>query len=81
MDIINNAFWIIQKRSRCFNTSPTSIRDIVISFWTFQTVISPKRKDVVRWRILVKVHEEHVTHYLQVSQEKFQCTFLFSLHN
>jgi len=83
MDIVNNAFWITQKRSRCFNTLLASIRDIVIQFWTSQTMISLNRKDVVRWCIFVKVHEEHATNYLQVSQVKFQCivTFFFSLHN
>jgi hypothetical protein len=30
MDIVNNAFWITQKTSRCFNTLLASIRDIVI---------------------------------------------------
>jgi hypothetical protein len=32
MDIVNNAFWITQKRLRHSNTLPTSIRNIMIQF-------------------------------------------------
>lgn len=83
MDIVNNAFWITQKRSRCFNTLFAPIKNIVIQFWTSQTMISLNWKDVVRWCIFGNVHEEHVAHNLQVSQVKFQCTvtFFVSLHN
>jgi hypothetical protein len=64
MDTISNAFWITQKRLKCFNILLTSIKDLMIQFWTFQIVIFPNRKNVVRWRISIKVHEKHVAHYL-----------------
>lgn len=71
MDIVNNAFWITQNRSRCCNILPTSIKNLVIQLWTSQTTISPNWKDVVRWHISIKVHEEHAAHYLKASQVRF----------
>jgi len=66
MDTVNNAFWITQKRSRHFHTLPTSIRDLVIQFWTSQIMISPNWKDVVRRHIFIKVHEKHAAHYYKL---------------
>jgi hypothetical protein len=44
------------------------MKNLVMQFWSKQMTIFPNQKDVVRRRIVNKVHEEHVVHYLQVSQ-------------
>jgi hypothetical protein len=61
-------FWVIHKRKKQFDALPQSMKDIVIQFWTTQTIIFPNPKDVVKRWISIKVDEEHVPHYLQVSQ-------------
>jgi hypothetical protein len=45
---IERFFWVIQKKQRQFDALPQSIRNIVIQFWTTQTIIFPNRKDVVK---------------------------------
>jgi hypothetical protein len=53
---------------------PQSIRNIVIQFWTTQTIIFPNRKDVVKWQIFIKVNKEHV------ASNSYAILFIFLYH-
>lgn len=66
-----DAFWLNKKnRNHGIGLCKAIVQQIVF-FWTLGTTISPNAKDVIRKRIGVKKYEEHVTHYLQISQVHF----------
>ncbi len=54
LDIANNVFWVSQERGRQFDSLPQAMRNMVVQFWTSQTIIFPNRKDVVKCYIGVK---------------------------
>jgi hypothetical protein len=57
------------------------MRDLVVQFWTNQNTISPNQKDVVKHYIGVKLYEEHVAHYLRVSQVNSMTIGTFLIHS
>ena len=51
------------------NDFPTSeIKELVVSFWTAESRVSPNKKDICRQRIGPKLYEKHPIHLLDDSQ-------------
>ena len=69
-DLEENKTTLWTTRCRAFKLDQLSqeMKDVVLSFWTFHSTVSPNQKDITRQQIGVKVFEEHPKHYLQVSQ-------------
>jgi hypothetical protein len=64
-----NAFWLNNKKiGKHANVMNKVAIQLIVSFWTLETTISPNAKDVTWKRIGVKEYDVCATHYLQVSQ-------------
>ncbi len=55
LDITNNVFWVSQKKGRQSDSLPQAMRNMVVQFWTSQTIIFPNQKDVMKCYIGVKL--------------------------
>jgi hypothetical protein len=45
--------------------------ELVMDWWTFKTIVSPNREDIVKLKVSTKQFKVHSMHYLQVSQVHF----------
>jgi hypothetical protein len=77
LDSSSDAFWISYKRARQSNALTESVRDLVVEFWTTETTVSPKKKDITRLHVGIKKFVEYAKYYLQISQVFFHSYFGF----
>ena len=68
VDETGENLWAGRDRKRRSDALSAEEHGAVSSWWETETTVSPNKKDVKRRRIAAKEHEEHATHYLQVSQ-------------
>ena len=66
LDHSGDAFWRTYKRAKRADALSTASVELVTTWWTLETFVSPNRKDVTYKRVGVKVKVEHPKHYLQV---------------
>jgi hypothetical protein len=66
LDVIGTTFWISCCRVKRSDLLPKGVRELVLQWWTFYSIVSPNRKDIICQRIGMKQFEEHPRHYLQV---------------
>ena len=77
LDHSGDAFWRTYKRAKRADALSTALVELVTTWWTLETTVSPNRKDVTYKRVGVKVKIEHPKHYLQVSEViHFNISFL-----
>ena len=77
LDSSSDAFWILYKRARWSNALPESVHNLVVQFWTTETIVSPNKKDITQLHVGIKKFVEHAKHYLQISQVFFSLTLCF----
>ena len=68
VDETGENLWAGGDRKRRSDALSVEDQSAVCGWWETETTVSPNSKDVKRRRIGPKEHEEHATHYLQVSQ-------------
>lgn len=68
LDHFGDAFWRTFKRAKRADALSARIVELVTTWWTLETTVSPNRKDVTFKRIGVNEKIEHPKHYLQVSE-------------
>lgn len=77
LDHSGDAFWRTYKRAKRADALSTALVELVTTWWTLETTVSPNRKDVTYKRVGVRVKIEHPKHYLQVSEViHFKLSFL-----